>query len=166
MLSALNQIFKTHYLILSIYLILTANNLAQMEGYYNCVPDEGVGTLSIEAIQMGGRYIPSRDTFHVLVVFVQFPDDNFDTTNTLWPKGQPPTYLNTFVDLNASINSQPAGFTVWCERDYFRPDTTLIPRLVQGLPQQLIVQIEDRNNAKDENYAVNSYQHHPTKWAP
>jgi len=116
MLSALNQIFKFRYLILFICLqFLTSNNIAQTEGYYNCVPDEEIGTLSIQAIEKGGRYIPSKDTFHVLVVFVQFPDDNFDINNPVWPKGQPPTYLNTFVDSSASVNSQNGNMS-----HYFR----------------------------------------------
>jgi hypothetical protein len=75
---------------------------AQIEENYHCVPEGG----SYAAIQPGGRYIPARDTFHVLVVFVEFPDDQFDSLNPKWRKGEPPEYLNAFVDSTASVNSQ------------------------------------------------------------
>jgi hypothetical protein len=85
--------------------------MAQIEGDYECVPEGG----SYSAIQPGGLYIPARDTFHVLVVFVEFPDDAFDVNNPKWPKGQPPEYLNTFVDSTAFVNSQNGNMS-----HYFR----------------------------------------------
>lgn len=57
-----------------------------------------VGTGTTTATQRGGQWMSSRDTVHVLVVFVQFPDDRYDTTYSLWPKNQPPTFMNTYID--------------------------------------------------------------------
>ena len=54
--------------------------VAQIEENYQCVP----AGRSYMAIQPGGRYIPAQDTFHVLIVFVEFPDDQFDVNNPKW----------------------------------------------------------------------------------
>ncbi len=56
------------------------------------------GTGSTTATQKGGQWMTARDTLHVLVVFVQFPDDRYDTTYSLWSKNQPPTFMNTYID--------------------------------------------------------------------
>lgn len=90
---------------------------AQPEQTFQCVLDEE----SPAAIQPGGRYIPARDTFHVVVVFAEFPDDVFDTTNVNWPKYPlagvypGPAYLNTFIDSLVSQNSQNGNMS-----HYFR----------------------------------------------
>jgi len=64
--------------------------------------------------QRGGRYITASGTLNVLFVYVQFPDDNFLPSNTDWPKGQAPTFMNATVDAVWSTNPTPGGFT-----DYF-----------------------------------------------
>lgn len=70
---------------------------------------------SIASVQLGGQWMTTRDTLHVLVVFVQFPDDNYDTTYFLWPKNQPPSYLNTYIDSTPSQQSTNGNLT-----HYFR----------------------------------------------
>jgi parallel beta-helix repeat protein len=47
-------------------------------------------------IKPGGIYIPSSGTIRVLVVFVQFKDDN--DYNPHWISGQVPDYMNSFID--------------------------------------------------------------------
>jgi hypothetical protein len=103
---------RTH--ILMMVLLLAGgfkSAIAQFETGYQCVPEGG----SYAATQPGGRYITARDTFHILVVFVEFPDDQFDVENPKWRKGEPPEYLNTFIDSNASVNSQNGNMS-----HYFR----------------------------------------------
>jgi len=78
----------------------------------------GTGT---EATQLGGKWMTSRDTLNVLIVFVQFPDDQYDTTYSLWPTypstgSYPgPTYLSTYIDSLSSQMSTNGNLT-----HYFR----------------------------------------------
>jgi M6 family metalloprotease-like protein len=85
--------------------------LAQSDSILHCgMPDVGAlyGGMekqeSILATHLGGRYMTTRDTLNVLIVFVQFPDDIYDTTYALWPTRpisgiyNGPTYLRTFID--------------------------------------------------------------------
>jgi len=90
---------------------------AQSIEEYNCVIELPPGGSQQEpsADQRGGKYIPAQDTFHVLVVFIKFPDDNFDINNPNWPKGQALAYLNTYIDSVVSQNSQNGNMT-----HYFR----------------------------------------------
>jgi hypothetical protein len=87
---------------------LGSHTSAQQEESPPCILESESPT----AVQLGGRYIPARDTFNVLVVFAEFPDDVFDTTNVNWPKYPlagvypGPTYRNTFIDSLVSQNSQ------------------------------------------------------------
>ena len=37
--------------------------------------------------QLGGYVLPSEGTLKMLVIFAQFPDDNYDTQNAAWVKG-------------------------------------------------------------------------------
>jgi M6 family metalloprotease-like protein len=80
----------------------------------------GFGERSL-AVQPGGKWMTARDTLNVLIVFVQFPDDAYDTTYTLWPTRPVsgvypgPTYLRTFVDSLASQMSTNGNLT-----HYFR----------------------------------------------
>lgn len=73
------------------------------------------------AEQKGGKWMTARDTLNVLVVFVQFPDDAYDTTYTLWPTKPVsgiypgPTFLNTYIDSTASQMTTNGNLT-----HYFR----------------------------------------------
>ncbi len=113
------------YLQFVLLLFLSVATLYAQSGEdYNCVlelPPPGGSQQEPLADQRGGRFIPSQDTFHVLVVFVQFPDDRFDTLNPNWPTYPltgiypPPAYLNTFIDSVVSQNSQSGNMS-----HYFR----------------------------------------------
>ncbi len=63
--------------------------------------------------QVGGRWIPSatpNSFFRILVIFAQFPDDGY-TQISDWPLGQPPTYMNTFIDSDPNQNSKVGNMT-------------------------------------------------------
>jgi hypothetical protein len=74
-----------------------------------------IGTGTTTAIQRGGQWISAKDTLNVLIVFVQFPDDRYDTTYSLWPKNQSPTFRNTYIDSLPSQLSSSGNLT-----HYFR----------------------------------------------
>ncbi len=73
------------------------------------------GTGSTTLSQSGGQWMKARDTVHVLIVFVQFPDDNYDPQYPLWPIGQPPTFMSTYIDSLSSQMSSNGNLT-----HYFR----------------------------------------------
>jgi hypothetical protein len=50
--------------------------------------------------QLGGRHLPAYDTVRVLVVFIDFPDDDESPADTAWPVGSGPTFKNTIVYQN------------------------------------------------------------------
>ncbi len=62
-----------------------------------------------------GLYLTAKDTLHVLIIYAQFPDDNYDINNSNWTKNQPPIFLQTFIDSTADQNSQDGNLT-----HYFR----------------------------------------------
>ncbi|MCH7723745.1 MAG: hypothetical protein IIC76_10520 [Bacteroidetes bacterium] len=61
--------------------------------------------------QIGGYVLPSEGTINVLFVFAQFPDDNHDTSNTTWVKGQPPANMQSWVDQSWSANPTQGSMT-------------------------------------------------------
>jgi len=63
------------------------------------------GSMSSSRTQVGGASIPSFGTVHALVVFIDFPDDTVDVSNAVWPVGDGPSYLNTFIDPDTSLRS-------------------------------------------------------------
>ena len=64
--------------------------------------------------QIGGYALPSEGTINVLVVFAQFPDDNYDIGNSSWPKGGNPGNYTNWVDQTWTGNPTP-----WSLTDYF-----------------------------------------------
>ena len=46
----------------------------------------------------GGCVLPSVGTINVLMVFAQFPDDNYDINNPLWPAGKDPADMDKWVN--------------------------------------------------------------------
>jgi hypothetical protein len=64
--------------------------------------------------QIGGVDLPSQGTIKVLYVFVQFPDDNYQPSNSAWPKGGLPSNYNNWIDQTWSSNATPYSMT-----DYF-----------------------------------------------
>lgn len=67
------------------------------------------------ATQRGGQWMTAKDTLHVLIIFVQFPDDQYDVNYSLWPKDQPPTFSNSYIDSLPSQMSSDGNLT-----HYFR----------------------------------------------
>jgi len=73
------------------------------------------------AEQKGGKWMTAKDTLNVLVVFVQFPDDAYDTTYTLWPTKpvsgvySGPTFINNYIDSTSSQMTTNGNLT-----HYFR----------------------------------------------
>ncbi|MBU1679431.1 MAG: hypothetical protein KKD86_11385 [Bacteroidetes bacterium] len=59
----------------------------------------------------GGLWLPSKGNMHVLVVFAEFPDDKYDTTNTRWVKGQAPQNMTSWVDQTWSSNPSQGSLT-------------------------------------------------------
>lgn len=102
--------------ILSFILFYSTNSFGQ-------VPDDSYCGLSIKVPappdQLGGRYItsftPNNTFLRVLVVFVQFPDDNYNPNFSQWPVNQSPTFMGSqFIDQDAGQNSTNGNIT-----DYF-----------------------------------------------
>ncbi len=61
--------------------------------------------------QIGGFILPSTGTVNVLIIFSQFPDDNFDTTNALWPKGSDPIDKNDWISKTWTGNPTQGSLT-------------------------------------------------------
>lgn len=61
-----------------------------------------------------GWLLPSEGNIHALIIFAQFPDDNFWTDNADWPKGGAPASMNTWIDQTWSSSPTPYSLT-----DYF-----------------------------------------------
>ncbi len=51
-----------------------------------------------DSIQTKGMWLPSIGEINVLFIFAQFPDDNYDTLNSRWPKGGEPIDMKKWVD--------------------------------------------------------------------
>ncbi len=72
-----------------------------------CGLDENPGE-----VQYGGVHLPEEGTIRALVLFIQFPDDQLESTN--WPKDQMPTYANHYIDSEVLPVPTPKSIT-----DYF-----------------------------------------------
>lgn len=59
----------------------------------------------------GGYSLPSIGDLHVLIVFAEFPDDNYDTSNPRWIKGQAPTNMNDWIDQSWSTTPTQGSLT-------------------------------------------------------
>ncbi|MEP0861795.1 MAG: hypothetical protein HRF52_10205 [Ignavibacterium sp.] len=104
----LNKILKVlktlNYLLL--FAFLTIQIFPQTYSDIDCGMT-GFGESTV-ASQKGGKWMTARDTLKVLIVFVQFPDDAYDTTFTLWPTNPVseiypgPTFLKTYIDSTTS----------------------------------------------------------------
>lgn len=87
---------KTKILSLVISLLLIANiSTYSQEILMNCV----------SSAPPPGNVLPSIGTVNVLIVFAQFPDDQYDITNMVWVKGQNPSAMNSWI--NETWTSSP-----------------------------------------------------------
>ncbi|MEW6653769.1 MAG: T9SS type A sorting domain-containing protein [Bacteroidota bacterium] len=87
-----------------LFLLISMQLFAQE---YNCI------TASIQevAAQSKGRWLPSEGTINVLIVFAEFPDDNYDINNTRWVKGNAPQNMNNWVDQTWSSTPTQGSLT-------------------------------------------------------
>jgi hypothetical protein len=88
---------------------IICNNLYSQSEEMNCTPY--LEQQSRPAGLVGGLYLPAWGTINVLFVFAQFPDDKYDTLNTSWPKGQPPSNMQSWVDQTWSDNPAQGSMT-------------------------------------------------------
>ncbi|MGD8782147.1 MAG: T9SS type A sorting domain-containing protein [Ignavibacteria bacterium] len=61
-----------------------------------------------------GYALPSHGQIHVLIVFAQFSDDNYDIYNSDWQKGSAPANMNSWIDQTWSSSATAYSLT-----DYF-----------------------------------------------
>lgn len=94
---------KFSLIILSFYLS-AISTLAQNYSVGTVNEFEGI-TESVSYVDGGGGYaITSTGSLHVLIIFAEFPDDNYDIYNTRWVKGSTPQNMNSWVDQTWSTN--------------------------------------------------------------
>lgn len=55
--------------------------------------------------QVGGTYIPSIGTVRALMIFIDFSDDSYNSSDTTWPVGDGPSYLERIIDEDAGTPS-------------------------------------------------------------
>lgn len=91
-------------------LIIISTATAQYEKQSEPICIEGSSRESYNG-QLGGYILPSEGTVNVFIVFVQFPDDNYDINNPYWVKGQAPQNMNSWVNQNWSSNPIQGSMT-------------------------------------------------------
>ncbi len=74
-----------------IFLLISLHLNAQE---YNCIS----ASVAQVAAQSRGRWLPSEGNLNVLIVFAEFPDDNYDINNIRWVKGSAPQNMIGWVD--------------------------------------------------------------------
>jgi len=83
----------------------------------DCIPEDPNKSMTLalsSSDQPGGYVLPSEGTVNVLVVFSKFPDDNYDTTNTVWPRNGTtgdPQNMSSWVDPSWSSNPTTGSLT-------------------------------------------------------
>jgi hypothetical protein len=95
---------KTLKYIVTLYITISFHLFAQV---YNCV------TVSVQEVpaQSKGRWLPSEGTINVLIIFAEFPDDNYDINNMRWVKSNSPQNMNNWVDQTWSANPTQGSLT-------------------------------------------------------
>jgi M6 family metalloprotease-like protein len=83
-------------------LVATVSGMSQSEEC-GMVIDPEDPDYAIDLEQLGGIYITAEDTLRVLLVFVQFPDD--DNYHPYWPAHEPPINMGQYIDTSALVNS-------------------------------------------------------------
>ncbi len=58
-----------------------------------------------------GVILPSIGTVNTLIIFAQFPDDNYDTSNVLWPKGKAPADEDKWISETWTDNPVQGSLT-------------------------------------------------------
>ncbi len=99
---------KKFYLAFVLIYIFMFINLSAQDNTMQCM---ATAPENISISQIGGYLLPSEGTINVLCIFAQFPDDNFDTSNPTWVKGQAPVYMQGWVDQNWTTNPTQGSMT-------------------------------------------------------
>jgi hypothetical protein len=88
---------------LFVMLLLFTRSFAQTnEPECGLIPDMPAHDETILS-QQGGLYITAQGDLKVLLVFVQFPDDN--SAHPYWPSGQAPNNMDLYIDPDMTTNS-------------------------------------------------------------
>jgi len=93
--------------IIIILLLFAAINYAKN---YN-EDDLPVQSFSSYQYGKGGLWLPSKGNMHVLIVFAEFSDDKYDTTNIRLVKGQAPQNMTNWVDQTWSSSPTQGSLT-------------------------------------------------------
>jgi M6 family metalloprotease-like protein len=93
-----------------LFFLIINTVIAQFEPQTELICIEG-SSKTAYAGQLGGYILPSEGTVNVFIVFVQFPDDNYDTSNPYWVKGQAPENMNSWVNQTWSSNPIQGSMT-------------------------------------------------------
>ena len=93
---------KTKILLLVIFLLLLlSTSVFSQEILMNCVASD----------DPPGNRLPSIGAVNVLIVFAQFPDDNYQKTDSIWVKGQPPSDMNSWINQTWTSNPIQGSLT-------------------------------------------------------
>jgi len=99
---------KLYLIAFYLIMLLLANVQAQMNEMICLEENEKV---AVYQGQIGGYLLPSSGTLNVLIVFCQFPDDNYNTNDPYWQKGSPPSNMNQWINQTWTINPITGSFT-------------------------------------------------------
>ncbi len=86
-------------LLMDVYILLAADN-----------PDCVDATTALTT-HIGGRYKTASGNLHILIIFAQFLDDNYQPTNSYWPVDSDPANMNNWVDQTWSSNPTQGSLT-------------------------------------------------------
>ena len=101
-------------ILLNLFLFLIATNIFAETGTYKSINEIKTILSTTYNYEYGGYTIPSTGSINVLIIFAEFPDDKYDTTNTLWQKGSLPQNMSGWVDQTWSATPTQGSLT-----DYF-----------------------------------------------
>ena len=59
----------------------------------------------------GGLYLPSIGDIHIMIIFAEFPDDTYETSDPRWIKGYPPADMNNWIDPTWTGNPTQGSLT-------------------------------------------------------
>ncbi len=99
---------KKFYLAFVLMYIFMFINLSAQDNPMQCM---ATAPENISISQIGGYLLPSEGTINVLFIFAQFPDDNYDISNSTWAKGQAPSSMQGWVDQTWSANPTQGSMT-------------------------------------------------------
>jgi len=100
---------KLMLIILLLCLIISFD--AKAGDYSYRTVNEIVGTSSGYTYGGGGYAITATGSLKVLIIFAEFPDDNYDINNSRWVKGNAPANMSSWVDATWSSSPTQGSLT-------------------------------------------------------